>query len=338
MSLGYTSWDATILRFFESRAVDFEKDPRLAAKISSSASIFGDDISTANTPTRDQLWQPTPAYVLDGSAASIGYYHRLLRAHIKLGSLTGTMGVMKDLQKLTDVNKQKSIQEFFAKQQDTTTQDEDEETSEFGFQGRYGGIHYPSFFPQIPVPILADFVDLVVDSQALELGPWLLHSEDLDGPLIHKDLYSDPIMRPPLIRLAASLMDEVLMAELLSSKKGDSQTDPPEEVLNEILDQQVEAGNWPFVDKALESFARLPGYSISTNTTATMIRAILLEAKSCTGNLWALENSQSAKAFQKMSSFRTMVSTRGKPRYKKRDTYELGSRVWRLLSLINDDW
>jgi hypothetical protein len=338
MSLGYTSWDAIILRFFESGGVDFDKDPQLASRINSSASMFGDDISTANAPTRDQLWQPTPAYVLDGSAASIGYYHRLLRAHIKLGSLPGVMSVVKDLQKLTDVNKQKSIQEFFAKQQDATMQDEEDDTSEFGFQGRYGGIHYPSFFPQIPVPILADLVDLVVDSQALELGSWLLYSEDLDGPLVHKGLYSDPIMGPPLIRLAASLADEVLMAKILEYQKGQSQTDPPEEILNEILDQQIEAENWPFVDKALESFARLHGYSISTNTTATMIRVILREAKSCSGNLSALENSQSAKVFQKMSSLQTKGVTRGNRGYKKHDIFELGSRVWRLLALINDDW
>jgi hypothetical protein len=338
MSLGYTTWDAIILRFFESRGVDFEKDPQLAGKISSAASIFGDDISTANAPTRDQLWQPTPAYVLDGSAASIGYYHRLLRAHIKLGSLPGAMGVVQDLQRLTDVNKEKSIQEFFAKQQDATMQDEIDETSEFGFQGRYGGIHYPSFFPQIPVPILADLVNLVVDSQALELGSWLLYSEDLDGPLVHKGLYSDPIMGPPLIRLAASLADEALMAQVLRIHQRNSQVDPPEEVLNEILDQQIEAGNWPFVDRALESFARLPGYSISTNTTATMIGVILREAKSCTGNLSALQNTQSAKVFQKMSSFRTTGGTRGRRGYEKHDIFELGSRVWRLLALINDDW
>jgi len=247
------------------------------------------------------------------------------------------MGVVQDLQRLTDVNKQKSIQEFFAKQQDATMQDESEESSEFGFQGRYGGIHYPSFFPQIPVPILADLVNLVVDSQALELGSWLLYSEDLDGPLIHKGLYSDPIMGPPLIRLAASLADEVLMAQILKIHQGNSQVDPPEEVLNEILDQQIEAGNWPFVDRALESFARLPGYSISTNTTATMIGVILREAKS-TDNLSALQNTQSAKVFQKMSSFRTTGDFRGKRGYEKHDIFELGSRVWRLLALINDSW
>jgi len=338
MSLGYTSWDAIILRFFESRGVDFEKDPQLAGKISSATSIFGDDISTANAPTRDQLWQSTPAYVLDGSAASIGYYHRLLRAHIKLGSLPGAMGVVKDLQKLTDRNKQNSIQEFFAKQQDAITQDEDDETSEFGFHGRYGGIHYPSFFPQIPVPILADLVHLVVDAQALELGSWLLYSEDLDGPLVHKGLYTDPIMAAPLIRLAASLSDEVLMAEILKYQKKHSQTDHSDKVLDEILDQQVEAGNWPLVDKALESFARLPGYSISTHTAATMVRVILREAKSCTGDLSALKNSPSAKAFQKMSSFRMRGVVRGKRVYGKHDIFELGSRVWRLLALINDDW
>lgn len=338
MSLGYTSWDAIILRFFESRGVDFEKDPQLAGNISSATSRFGDDISTANAPTRDQLWQPTPAYVLDGSAASIGYYHRLLRAHIKLGSLPGAMGVVKDLQKLTDLNKQNSIQEFFAKQQDAMTQDEDDETSEFGFHGRYGGIHYPSFFPQIPVPILADLVHLVVDSQALEVGSWLLYSDDLDGPLVHKGLYTDPIMAAPLIRLAASLSDEVLMAEILKHQKGHSQTDHSEKVLDEILDQQVEAGNWPLVDKALESFARLPGYSISTHTAATMVRVILREAKSCIGDLSALKNSPSAKAFRKMSSFRTRGVIRGKRGYEKHDIFELGSRVWRLLAVINDDW
>ncbi|KAG9757885.1 hypothetical protein KCU73_g4182, partial [Aureobasidium melanogenum] len=335
MSLGYTSWDAIILRFFESRGVDFEKDPQLAGSISSVTSLFGDDISTVNAPTRDQLWQPTPAYVLDGSAASIGYHHRLLRAHIKLGNLPGAMGVVQALQRLTDINKERSIQEFFSKQQNVTMHDDNEDTSEFGFEGRYGGIHYPSFFPQIPVPILADLVNLVVDSGALELGSWLLYSEDLDGPIVHNGLYSDPIMGPPLIRLAASLADEVLMGKVLELQKGHSRTDPPEEVLNEILGQQIEAGNWPFVDKALESFDRLPNYSISTDTTATMIRAILREAKSCAGNLTALRNAPSAKAFRKMSSFRTRGFVRD---HNKHDTFELGSRVWRLLALINDDW
>lgn len=335
MSLGYTSWDAIVLRFFESRGVDFEKDPQLAGRISSITSLFGDDISTVNAPTRDQLWQPTPAYVLDGSAASIGYHHRLLRAHIKLGSLPGAMGVLRDLQQLTDTNKERSIQEFFAKQQNATAHDDNEDTSEFGFQGRYGGIHYPSFFPRIPIPMLADLVNLVVDSGALELGSWLLYSEDLDGPIVHKGLYSDPIMGPPLIRLAASLADEALMSKVLELQKGQSRTDPPEEVLNEILDQQIEAGNWPFVDKALESFARLHDYSINTDTTATMIRMILREAKSCEGDLTALRNTSSAKAFQKMSSFRARGFIRG---HNKHDTFELGSRVWRLLALINDDW
>ncbi|KAK6003779.1 hypothetical protein QM012_009550 [Aureobasidium pullulans] len=335
MSLGYTSWDAIILRFFESRGVDFEKDPQLAGKISSVASLFGDDISTVNAPTRDQLWQSTPAYVVDGSAASIGYYHRLLRAHIQLGSLPGAMGVLRDLQQLTDTNKERSIQEFFAKQQNATAHDDNEDSSEFGFQGRYGGIHYPSFFTQIPVPILADLVNLVVDSEALELGSWLLYSEDLDGPIVHKGLYSDPIMGPPLIRLAASLSDEALMGRVLEVQKGQSRTDPPEEVLNQILDQQIEAGNWPFVDKALESFARLPNYSISTDTTATMIRAILREAKSCDGDLSALRDSLSAKAFLKMSSFRARGFVRD---HNKHDIFDLGSRVWRLLALINDDW
>ncbi|KAI4720918.1 hypothetical protein E4T48_02782 [Aureobasidium sp. EXF-10727] len=341
MSLGYTSWDATVLRFFESRGVDFEKDPQLASKISSVATLFGDDISAVNAPTRDQLWQSTPAYVLDGSAANIGYHHRLLRAHIKLGSLSGAMSVVRDLQQLTDTNKQRSIQEFFARQQDATMQDEDEDTSEFGFQGRYGGIHYPSFFPQIPVPILADLVNLVVDSQALELGSWLLYSEDLDGPIIHQGLYSDRIMGPPLIRLAASLDDEILMRKVLRFQKDTSGTEPPEEVLNELLDQQIDAGNWPFVDKALETFASGPidGYSISTNTAASMIRTILSEAKSCNGDLSRLETSVSAKAFQKMLNFRERGETRRAERgHKKPDMLELGIRVWRLLALINEDW
>ncbi|KAI5201101.1 hypothetical protein E4T39_05404 [Aureobasidium subglaciale] len=338
MSLGYTSWDAIILRFFESKGVDFEKDPDLAGKVNSISSLFGDDISTVNAPTRDQLWQPTPAYVLDGSAASIGYHHRLLRAHIKLGSLSGAMRVLRELQQITDTNKERSIQEFFTKQQDAVAQSDHDDTSEFGFQGRYGGIHYPSFFPQIPVPLLADLLHLVVDSNALELGSWLVYSEDLDGPIIHRGLYADPVMGPALVRLAAVLADEALMRQVFDHQKQASQTDLPKEVLNVLLDQQIEAANWSFVDRALEGFATLPGYSIDINTTATMVRMILREASACPGDLTALEKSASAKAFRKMSSFQATATASGYKTLHFTKTFELGAHIWRFLALVDDDW
>ncbi|KAI5196644.1 hypothetical protein AUEXF2481DRAFT_31840 [Aureobasidium subglaciale EXF-2481] len=338
MSLGYTSWDAIILRFFESKGVDFEKDPDLASKVNSISSLFGDDISTVNAPTRDQLWQPTPAYVLDGSAASIGYHHRLLRAHIKLGSLSGAMSVVRQLQEITDTNKERSIHEFFTKQQDAVVQSDHDDTSEFGFQGRYGGIHYPSFFPQIPVPLLADLLNLVVDSNALELGSWLVYSGDLDGPIIHKGLYADPVMGPSLVRLAALLADEALMRQVFKDQKQASQADLPKEVLNVLIDQQIEAENWPFVDRALEGFAKLPGYSINMNTTATMASMILREASASPGDLPALEKSASAKTFRKMSSFQSTGNASGYRTLNFTKTFELGTRIWRLLALVNDDW
>lgn len=343
MSLGFTSWDAMILRFFESRGVDFEKDPALARKVNLISSMFGDDIATVNAPTRDQLWQPTPAYVLDGTAAIIGYHHRLLRAYIKLGSLRGATGVVQGLQRLTDINKERSIQEFFKKQQDLTTQDDvpqDDaaDTSDFEFEGRYGGIHYPSFFPQIPVHLLADFLNLVVDSNDLELGSWLVYSQDLDGPIIHKELYSDPAMGPPLVRLAASLADKDLMSKVFDNQRRKSGTNLPKEVLTALLDQQIEAANWPFVEKALDNFAQLPGYNIGTITTATLVRTILREAKSCDGDLTKLEKSASSKAFQRMARFQTSGTNHGYRRPQDTVSSELGTTIWHLLALVNDNW
>lgn len=344
MSLGFTSWDAIALRFLESKGVDLEKGGlALAPSIIKLSSMFGDEISAINAPTRDQLWQSTPAYVLDGTAAAIGHMHRLLRAHIRIGSLRGAVEVFKDLQKVTDKNKERSIQEFFAKQQlatkDLAAEDDNEEPEPFGFEGRYGGIHYPNFFPQIPVPILADFLDLIVDADALDLGSWLLFSQDVDGPIIGTRMYGDEIMAPPLVRLAAKLGDKELMKQIFEAA-GRQHRDLPKNVLTAILEQQIEAGNWSFVDKALENFTTLPGYSVSTNTTAIVIRMILREAKACDGDFSKLEASEASKMFRKMTNLpapeRAPSGYRSLPNIERFP--QLAGRIWRLLALVNDDW
>jgi hypothetical protein len=335
MSLGFTSWDAIVLRFFESKGVDFEKDPALVRRVTAISSAFGDDIATINAPTRDQLWQPTPAYVLDGTAAPIGHLHHLLRAQITLGSLRGALGVFEALQTLTDTNKERSIQEFLTKQQDADTLEEaDDESSKFD-----SGIHYPSFFHQIPTPILADFLDLVVQSDELALGSWLVYSKDVDGAIIHKGLYKDPIMAPSLVRLAANLGDNDLMNDVFYSQKRSKQGDLPMGVLTAVLEEQIQAGDWDFVERALENFARLPGYSIGTHTTAIIMRTILREAKACNCDFATLETSDAAKTFQKMISvipLRVIRGTRNVPETDK--LAELGGRIWRLLAAINEDW
>lgn len=288
LSLGSTSWDAIVLRFFESQGVDVQKEPGLAERIVRLlSSQFGKELSATNAPARNEQWQPLPAYALDGTAVSLGLMHRVLRSFIEQSNLAGALRTFEELQAMADRNKQKSINDFFNRQaleakELPAARDSD---SEINFESRYGGIEYPGFYPQLPSSILAPFLDLITETRSFAFGKWLLHSEDIDGPIIPESMYVDPLMGPALVRFASEMEDTTFLVKLLKKqdnvqqKRGNGSKVPPSSLLA-LLQGQVHLRKWDVVDQILTTIKESPGFSLEGQSFAILARAIIREAGS----------------------------------------------------------
>ena len=296
LSLGSTSWDAVVLRVFDSQGVDIHKEPALAERIVRLlSSEFGAELSATNAPARNEQWQPLPSYVLDGTAITMGLMHRVLRAYIEIGNLGGALRTFEELQRMTDRNKQKSIQDFFERQaraqapeavsEPTKSDDGDHAIT---FSSHLTGIEYPAFYPQLPTTILAPFLDLLTETRSVSFGQWLLNSPDIDGPIISPNLYADPLVGPALVRFASSTEDADLLIKLLEAQGlvNSSSANLPQSSLLALLQGQVRLRKWDTVDNILSSLADSPSYPLEGQSVAVLCAAVLRDIDSTRGPSW----------------------------------------------------
>lgn len=295
LSLGSSTWDVVLLRFFESQGFHPEASPRLAEQaVRSLAADFGDEIGAANAPSRNEPWQSLPQYALDGTAITIGLMHRVLHAYIMQANLPGALRAFEELQRLTDRNKQESITAFFEGHHRFELEDQPDNDDAFSFESHLTGIEYPAFFPQLPVTMLAPFLDLITESRAFEFGRWLLQSEDIDGPIITEAMYDDRLMGPALVRFAMAIEDMHLLRRLLEKQSAahpaiDNASDHriPPASLAAFLHTQIRRNNWDGVDAILHSAShtREQGFGMLRILTA-LANAVLRGIDPAQGPVW----------------------------------------------------
>lgn len=216
MSLGTSTWDAVIARLMNApgmQAVD--NNPRLFENLLELAKPYGAEPSSRNAPTNGESEDVDhlPMYVFEGSAAVIGLYHRALLSNIRARDISGALRVLSALQRLTDKNKQRSLQEFFSELEATSVQEARVQNASEGDEanGGFPGVHYPGFFPSLPMAVLAELLDLLNECNAQELGGWMIYSSDVDGPLIPESEHGNQVLAPALIRFAAATSDTNLL-------------------------------------------------------------------------------------------------------------------------------
>lgn len=279
LSLGTTTWDAIILRFLESGAIDVEAAPGVALTLAFLTAGFGQELSSENSPARDQQSQHLPQYMLDGTAASLGLMHRVLQAYVKAGSTATALRTMRVLQKKTDDDKQRAIRSFFKGMQKAADAAGGHKLGEF--ESPYAGVDYPKFDMQLPVTALASLLDLLAETQALDDARSLLHTQDLDGPLIPESLYSDPAIAPALVRFASAANDKELLLKVINSQSQlNKQTGErvPEPVLLAFLESQIEVKKWKAVESIMDVINDTPGFYFTVQTVALLARTMLRQA------------------------------------------------------------
>lgn len=233
LKLSGGSWDAIVLRLYESRPELVERVDELRQLIRLSPK-FGGEVSSSNT-------QNLPPYVLDASAAILGIGHENLRLQIRRGNLEGALKSLKYLRNYTDENKRTSLELFLGEIKCH------QKPKKGGlFTSNYAAIEYPAYEPQIPPLLLGALLGLATDASRPEVGAWLLRDDGIEEPIIKESMYADPAITPALVRFATAGNDRALLSRIVKMQKGvdGAATALPHEVLRAFFDTQVSLHNW----------------------------------------------------------------------------------------------
>lgn len=245
MSLGMSTWDEIIARFAEMPEMNVTDNPRLMESVLELAQTYGKERKALNAPLHNKKDSTSADYLFAGTASTIGVYHRTLLAYITRNDINGSIRVLTHLQTLTDNSKKNSLREFFALlkskslKKATDVQSLDVSSTK-DLMSNKTSTDFPGFFPAIPPVILAGLLDLTVECSSFELGRWMIHSDDVDGPLIAKDQYANQALAPSLIRFAATTNDLDLLANVTISQTGDVSG----KTLIALCESRMQAGNW----------------------------------------------------------------------------------------------
>ena len=275
LNLGGGSWDAMMIRLVESGSIDVDRNPYVVQELIGLSPRIGEELLSRRS-------QVIPAYVLDGSAAILGLLHRALYAEIKKSNLEGALRVFKLLQERVDDDRNQSLSDFFSHKYPFST------ASGPAANGRsisdFSGIDYPSFSTQIPPATLAAFLELVTNNRYFDLGNWMLGigNTDIDGPLIHSSLYSNPLISAAIVNHATAtdntkLLQDITKSGTLPAEEGNEYAPTiPRELLQAFFNTQIKLKRWDSAIKILEYMHDTPDFDWSIGNAARVAKAMIL--------------------------------------------------------------
>ncbi|KAH8732558.1 hypothetical protein GQ44DRAFT_697809 [Phaeosphaeriaceae sp. PMI808] len=242
LSLGSTAWDSIMARLLESGAFVPEKRPKLLLRLFELAPTFGTEVGTANTSATCHAEVP---YFFEPTTLPLNLLHRTMRAFIDIGDMKGAMSTLTLLHQHTDKNKEKSAQQFFEVLKSEPPRDDGL------FNSRLPPVDFPAFEINMPVPLLAKLLDLATDSKMYDLGRWFLFAQDLDGPLIGRDIYDHRNIAASIVRFGTLsgenniVLDIVRKAGTWNAKH--QQQRMPAEVFIALFCSQLKLRRWESV-------------------------------------------------------------------------------------------
>ena len=240
LSLGSTSWNSIMARLMESGGFVPEKRPEILLRIFELAPGFGVEVGAPNASASTNTEIP---YFFEPTTLPLSLLHRAMRAFINTGDITGAMSTLSLLQRHTDDNKQKSVQQFFSLLRNSPQLRKDEP-----FTSRSPPVSFPAFDTKLPVPLLARLLDLATETKLFNLGRWLLFSDDLDGPLIGPALYGHRNIAASLVRFGTLAGENDLVLKVIKAagtwNEKYQQQRMPAEVLISMLCCQLKLRRW----------------------------------------------------------------------------------------------
>ncbi|GAB7329564.1 hypothetical protein MBLNU13_g01325t1 [Cladosporium sp. NU13] len=275
LNLGGGSWDAMMLRLVESGGIDIERNPAIVQQLGALSPPIGEELQSRRS-------QRIPTYVLDGSAAVLGLFHRALYAEIKNGSLEGALKVFQLLQGRVDKDRHQSLSDFFEHKHLSHAASDD--SAQGLFTSNFSGIDYPSFSTQIPPTTLAAFLELVIANKAFDLGNWMvgIGNTDIDGQLIPPSLYADPHISAAVVHYATATDNTSLLSKITKHRAAQAKDGTlalPKELLQAFFNVQVELRHWDAAEKLLEYMHDSSDATWSVRNAATVGKIMIVEGR-----------------------------------------------------------
>jgi hypothetical protein len=272
-SLGSASWDSVMIRLLESGGIAPERRPELLLNITHLASEFGSEVASANASSETSAGTMEAPYYYEPSTAAIGLLHRTMRSYIEDGDMLGATATLNTLIQRTDHNKQKSLELFFQTLQVTQLRKDEPFTSSLA------AIDFPAFDPQIPVPLLAKLLDLATETRSLELGRFLLFSQELDGPLIPSEMYEHRSMAASIVRFGTMAGENDLVLDVMKrldfwNARQQAQR-IPNSLFSALLESQVRLHRWDTVKSMQKHAIDNPRYRVGPGLLASFAAELL---------------------------------------------------------------
>ena len=265
ISLEESILNRSILGVVESGMIDPQRTPqdleRILEMAPSHLTKSGSESSAVQTAS------PAHAYGEEYSAACIGLLHETLHYFAVQGNLQGTLRSFRKMQALVDNNRRRSILGFaeYLKHREREGNSRDELFSE--------SINnlLPGVYPQMPVYVLASWLDLITQTAQHELGEWLLYSDEVDGPLIPPSLYSEEGLQPALLHFAEATADGELFSNVSAKLK------PPlsPDIMRVLLHCQIRLEKWDAAEEILVHFQNDRDVRLLPGDIMAVARAIL---------------------------------------------------------------
>ncbi|KAI9771602.1 MAG: hypothetical protein M1840_001817 [Geoglossum simile] len=209
---GVLSWDQVALHILNAAGPLAETNSRLLERVLSLSPSYEAPMSVLHRQNREPSSHNGVDQDPNHSAIIADLLFRLLGLYARAGNINASIHVWTRLQNLMDSSKLAVVEDFFTRLKSRSSAGDEDE-----YFRRKHLSYLPHIYYRIPVPILADFLNLITENQEFEFGRWLLYSRDVDGPVIPERIYSNAILAPLLVNFAAATSDVELLSKVISN-------------------------------------------------------------------------------------------------------------------------
>ena len=256
LGLGFATWDVIVQRFMESGGLQLEQDLDLVQDILQLVDPFGKERELDNQSTSQEVDASQSKYFIGASALPLSLLHRILRARAVSGSIDGTMHALKVLQDFTELNQRRSIEQFFQslKQQSQVTSTS--ATRQPRFDTGLAAAEYPSFYLQLPVHVLAPFLDVIQDVKDPAFHRWIFESKSATGPIFSSSMYKEQALAPALVRYASATYNQSLLEDVMtyhSHMSRENNAVIPAPMLSALIQTLIQRHKWSSVRTLVDS-------------------------------------------------------------------------------------
>jgi hypothetical protein len=260
------SWDQVALRILNAAGPLAETNPRLLERVLSLAPNYEAQTRVLHPQNIEPGSHKGANEDPNHSAIIADVLFRLLGLYARAGNIGASIHVWSQLQNLIDSSKLAVVEDFFARLKSRSgTGDEDE------YFRRKHYSYLPHIYYRIPVPILADFFNLITENKEFEFGRWLLYSHDADGPVIPERIYSNPTLAPLLVNFAAATSDVELLSKVISNVSRPFSA----AMVRALLRREIGLYRWGNVEDILASIRSHQKYYWTETELAKLVVAIL---------------------------------------------------------------